>query len=536
MKHKNLLIYFNIFLLTLTIAFSNIYSNFAMAETNAETTTETTTEAPSVIHNFCESEKQLDIKARAAILVDADTGVVLYEKNADEVLYPASITKIMTALLGCEYGDEGRYDETITHSENAINGIGYGSSTMGMLIGEQISLEDCLYGIIMCSANEACMALAEHISGSVDGFVSMMNERAADLGCTNTHFANPHGFHDPDHYTTARDMSIITREAIKNEKFSEIWGTMLRTLPPTNLVNEPRGLVNKAKILDDESQYYYPYIKGAKTGFHDEALNTLVTYAEKDGAKLISVVMKDMGAPFAYSDAKLLFDYGFTQYSKASLYDGSGFSAEIPVVQTYNGREYSLGSITAAIEGNFETMVPTPINKDNITAESVLEEKLEAPVAIGDIVGTLKLSYEGTQMGEMDIVASTSIEKTADNEMAKKELMLNIKLYGKKILKYGCIVLGVIIVLIILIKILRAVFKSRRKKKRRLKKSAQSRKRISENKKRSTTAGKRVSENKNRMVNTQKRPIQKRPSQKRKRPQQETPVRKVKNRPNNTEE
>ncbi len=513
MKHKNLLIYFNIFILTLTIAFSNIYCNFAMGETNVETTTETTTEAPSVIHNFCESEKQLDIKARAAILVDADTGVVLYEKNADEVLYPASITKIMSALLGCEYGEEGKFNETVTHSENAINGIGYGSSTMGMKIGEQISLEDCLYGIMMCSANEACMALAEHIAGSVDKFVDMMNERAKEIGCTNTHFTNPHGFHDPDHYTTARDMSIITREAIKNEKFSEIWGTMLRTLPPTNLVNEQRGLVNRAKILDDESQYYYPYIKGAKTGFHDEALNTLVTYSEKDDARLISVIMKDAGAPLAYSDTKLLFDYGFTQYSKADLYNGSEFSAEIPVVQTYNNSEYPLGEINASINGNFEKTVPKPINKDSITVEPVLEEKLEAPVAIGDVVGKLKIIYEDTEIGEMDVTASASIEKLSNSEMAKKVLVANIKYYGKKIVKYVGIVLGALIIFIILIKIIRVIFRQKKKKKRRRKKSAKSKKKVSN---RNGSNKRQVNSNKNLSKN---RPV-------RKRPQSERPVRK----------
>ncbi len=390
---------------------------------------------------------------------------MLYEKNADEVLYPASITKIMTALLGCEYG-EGKYDEIVTHSENAINGIGYGSSTMGMQVGEQITLEDCLYGIMMCSANEACMALAEHVSGSVDEFVNMMNERAEKLGCTNTHFANPHGFHDPNHYTTARDMALITEEAVKNEKFSEIWGTMLRTLPATNLVSEPRGLVNRAKILDDESQYYYPYIIGAKTGFHDDALNTLVACAEKDGAKIISVVMKDLGAPLAYADTKTLLDYGFTQYANAELYNGEDFSQSIPVVQTYNGTEYSLGSVNAVVKGSFEKMVPTPINNESISVEPELNEKLEAPVNEGDVVGKMIISYDSTEIGEMDIVAASSVEKLSDNELSKRELIANVKYYGIKAAKYACVGIAAIIVLIILIRIIRRIFRGKKKKRK----------------------------------------------------------------------
>lgn len=456
MTHKNHIYYFNIFILTITIVFSNIFNINAFAET--ESSTEATTEAPSIINNYCEPSKTVDVSARAAIIADADTGIVLYEKNADEVLYPASITKIMTALLGCEYG---KFDETITHSENAINGIGYGSSTMGMEIGEQISLEDCLYGIMMCSANEACMALAEHISGTVDAFVAQMNSRAEALGCTNTHFANPHGFHDENHYTTARDMSLITLEAIKNEKFCEIWGTMLRTLPPTNIVNEPRGLVNRAKILDDESQYYYPGILGAKTGFHDEAKNTLVAYAEKDNKKLITVVMKCDGAANAYGDTKILMDYGFTQYENKLVYDGSDFSQSVNAIQTYNNIAYPMGNVDALVTDKLEMLLPKSADMTKITTEAVLEDRVEVPVAAGDVIGTMKVFYDGNEFGQLDIVSNTDIARLDDREMAKRELWNEVKYWGKIALIYGGIALVVIIIFILIV---RSIIKSRRKK------------------------------------------------------------------------
>lgn len=470
MKYKNYLLYFNIFILTLTIAFSNICTNFVMAETTTEPATETTTEQPSIIHNYCNPSDPLTaIHARAAILVDADTGIVLYEKNADEVLYPASITKIMTTLLGCEYGDKGKYKETVTHSTNAINGIGYGSSTMGMQIGEQISFEDCLFGIMMCSANEACMALAEHIAGSVQGFVDMMNERAKAIGCQHTHFANPHGFHDPNHYTCARDMALITREALKNKKFSEIWGTMLRTLPATNLVKEPRGLVNRAKILDDESQYYYSYVKGAKTGFHDDALNTLVAYAEKDDAKLISVVLKDLGAPLAYADTKALLEYGFGQYTDTVLYEGKNYSGTVKLVQTYNGKEYYIGTADAIIKKDFSAKVPKPFDKNNITAKAKLEDKIELPLKEGDVLGKMTFTYDGLKMGECNIVAAASAEKLSNKEMAKKELLDTIKTYTSKFGTIVAVLAAIFVVLIIIIIIIRKVVKAkRRKKKKRL--------------------------------------------------------------------
>lgn len=471
MTYKNLIIYFNIFILTITIAFSNIYTNFSYAETTTqaqtsattEASTETTTEAPSVIKNYCESDKQLNVQARAAILVDANTGLTLYEKNADEVLYPASITKILTSLIACEYG---KFDELVTHSDNAINGIGYGSSTMGMVVGETISLREALYGILMCSANETCMAVAEHISGTVDAFVQKMNEKAAELGCTNTHFANPHGFHDPNHYTTARDMSKITMAAVKNETFSKIWGTVVHTLPATNKVNEPRGLYNKAKILDDESQYYYPYILGAKTGFHDEALNTLVCCAEKDGVKLITVIMKDHGANLAYADTKLLFDYGFTQYETKTVYTGSGYSGEIPTVQQYKGNQFEIGTVKTEVSGEISALVPKFIDESSVTATPQLDENVELPVKKGDVVGKMLVSYNDYELGELNITAAADADRADTMTMALKWLKLLAVNYSKPALIFAIPIVGVLIVLWIIIKIIRAIARSRRRKKR----------------------------------------------------------------------
>ena len=339
MQHKTLTSNSIIFLMILIVVFSSFSINFVLAEPTSEQSVEATTDS-QVINNYTEPGKTLDLKDEGAIVIDAETGLVIYEKNPDERLYPASITKIMTTLLACEYG---KYDEVVIHSDNAINGIGYGSSTMGMQVGEQISLESALYGIMMYSANETSMAVAEHISGSVDKFVEMMNNRAKELGCTGTHFANPHGFHDPNHYTTPRDMSLITKEAVKNEDFTKFWGTVDYTLPKTNLVDYERHLHTKVKMLDKNSDYYYQYAIGAKTGFHDDAMNTLVACAVKDGKKVIAVAMKDPGYVAAYADVQLLCEYAFTQFENKQLYDGAEYTDTVSLYQKYNKVDYVKG-------------------------------------------------------------------------------------------------------------------------------------------------------------------------------------------------
>ena len=268
------------------------------ADVANDATTETTTEGTGVGENktgvVSPEGTQLDIAAEACILIDADTGIILYEKNSHERLYPASITKVLTTLLAVEYG---KFDETVTHSHNAVFGIGYGSSHIGMDEGEEVNFRDALYGILLESANEVCMAIAEHIDGDVDTFVEHMNTRAKELGAKDTHFANPHGFHDDNHYTTAYDMSLFVRAAVSNPDFLEIFSTVDHTIPATNK-NVERPLHNKDRMMRPTSEYYYENIIGGKTGYTTEAGNTLVTYAGKDDIKLITVVMNDPGAQY----------------------------------------------------------------------------------------------------------------------------------------------------------------------------------------------------------------------------------------------
>ena len=256
--------------------------------------------------------------AESAVVMDLDSGTFLYSKNMDVVKYPASITKIMTTLLAIENAGP---NERVTFSENAIYGIERNSSHIGIRVGEILSMDECWYGMMLESANEVCLAVAEHIGGSVDGFVELMNQKAAELGCTNTHFTNPNGLPDENHYTTARDMALIAQAAYANKTFRQICQTQYYCIPTTNVCGEKRWLSNHHKMLP-EGIYAYEGCTGGKTGFTQAALNTLVTYAERDGRRLVCVSLRTNGAQI-YTDTASLLDYGFQNFQNITVFSRS---------------------------------------------------------------------------------------------------------------------------------------------------------------------------------------------------------------------
>ena len=234
------------------------------------------------------------------------TGKVLYGKNENTTYYPASITKLMTALLVAE---RCNLDDTVSFSAKATTNLESGAVTINMTEGDKMTVRQCLYALLLKSANEVGNALAEHVAGSNEAFAKMMNERAASLGCTNTHFANPHGLNDPDHYTTPYDMALIARAAFENETVKTIAGTRTYTLPATK--KNPSGLTVTMghKMINPNDSRYYEGILGGKTGYTSKAGNTLATVVERDGVRLIAVVMKSRSTH--YTDTKALLDYGY---------------------------------------------------------------------------------------------------------------------------------------------------------------------------------------------------------------------------------
>lgn len=253
------------------------------------------------------SVSEPQIQAQGAVVIDAATGQILYGKNANTKYYPASITKLMTALLVIENCD---LDGTVTFSKTATTNLEAGAVSLGMVEGDQLTVRQCLYALLLKSANEVGNALAEYVSGSISAFADLMNKKAAALGCTNTHFVNPHGLNDPNHYTTPYDMALIGRAAFANSTLREIDTTLSYKLPATKK-NEAMTITMGHKMLYPNDSRYYEGIIGGKTGFTSLAGNTLVTGAERNGVRLVAVVMKANGTH--YTDTKALLDYGFAK-------------------------------------------------------------------------------------------------------------------------------------------------------------------------------------------------------------------------------
>ncbi len=297
---------------------------FASQPTVTYATEATVSAAPDAVHSATYSQAAdtdsikgwpagPSIEGQSAVLMDAVTDTILYSKNANDKLYPASITKIMTALLACENLD---INDTITMSQEAAYGIEAGSSTIYAETGEVFTVEQALMALMLESANEMALALAEKTSGSVKKFVELMNQRAAQLGCKNTHFNNPNGLPDETHYTTAGDMMKIAKAAWYNPLYRKFVTTQVYEVPPTNMQPETRYFLNHHKMMAGQS-YAYDGVLGGKTGYTTDAGNTLVTYAKRGNSILIAVVLNSTNG--AFPDTASLFDYGFGNFEKVDL-------------------------------------------------------------------------------------------------------------------------------------------------------------------------------------------------------------------------
>lgn len=264
-----------------------------------------------------------EIQSASAVLMDLDSGEILYGKEDQTARYPASTTKLMTALLALEHS---KLDETVTFSSDAVFKNETNSSHIARDVGEQMSMEQTLYGVLLASANECAYAIAEHVGADMGGdyntFIQAMNDRAKELGCVNTHFVNSSGLHDDQHYTCAYDLALIAREAYQNETIRKMVGTRRYEIPPTNKHAEPTPLNNTHAMLsaNKTSKFLYDGCQGGKTGYTDEARHSLVTYVERDGRKLVCVSMCAEGND-SYKDTIALMDWGLANFHKVSLED-----------------------------------------------------------------------------------------------------------------------------------------------------------------------------------------------------------------------
>ncbi len=266
----------------------------------------------NLIENWPEGPQ---IGAASAVLMEADSGIILYEKNIHEKNYPASTTKLMTCLLAMEK-ENVSLNDMVPFSVDAVYSVPWDGSNMGMDAGEAMTLEECLYGILVLSANEVSNAVGEYISGDAQSFVQLMNDRALELGCTDTHFNNAHGYTDPEHYTSAHDLALIGREFFKHELLCKMSRTRLYHWYPTSTQPDDIYLASKNYFLTGE--YYCEGLVGSKTGFTDESRQCLVTCAERNGMTLICVIMKEE-TPYQYDDTLALFNYGFNNFEKIKV-------------------------------------------------------------------------------------------------------------------------------------------------------------------------------------------------------------------------
>lgn len=329
----------------------------------------------------------------SAIVMEMSTGTILYEKNSTEKLYPASITKIMTVMIALE---NSSLDEIVTFSDAAIDNTE--GSGIARDYGEQMTMEDCLYAIMLASANECAYAVAEHVAGDIETFAEMMNAKAAELGCVNTHFVNPHGLHDENHYTCSYDMALIGQAAYANETFRIITGTKARMIPPTNKHEEETPLQNHNKLLHryQSGNYVYEYCTGGKTGYTTDANSTLVTFAEKDGMALVSVVM-NTDRTSEWTDSIAMFNYGFDNFHMVSVAENE---TKYDVQKEVN--DGGLGGNQPFVMLDTGANIILPKTAEFSEAKSVIAYNNE----VSEVAGTITYTYADRVVGTADIVAT----------------------------------------------------------------------------------------------------------------------------------
>ncbi len=344
------------------------------------------------------------LSCKSAVVMELSSGLVLYSLNMHKKRYPASITKILTAMLTAESCSPS---EVVTFSETAAYGIEPGSSTIFTDPGEKMTIEQCLYAIMLESANEVCLGVGEHISGSIEKFVKRMNQRVAELGLKGTHFNNPNGLPDPKHYTTAYDMACIARAAMQNPTFQKVASTRSYLMAPTNTHKKERVWNNHHQMINgyEHPEYEYKYCIGGKTGYTHAAGNTLVTFAEKDGMQLVCVVMKssnpDYGEPNEYSDTIQLLNFGFENYRKYQI-DGGNVKDSGELFTNY-GSYFNSEESPVHLKSEPSIVLPKGV-KPSAAKQKVTYDKGKT-IAEGDnVIGCVTYTYGGKTVGSTDVI------------------------------------------------------------------------------------------------------------------------------------
>ena len=354
-----------------------------------------------------------NLTSEAAILMDQSTGKILFEKNSTKKMYPASTTKILTAVLTIE---NVGLDDEVTVSENAVTSIPEGYVTADLQVGEVLTVEQLLEILLLHSANDAAVALAEYVGGTVDSFVSMMNTKVNELGLSSTHFTNPYGKQDPDHYTTAYDLAIIMKYCMDNDEFRKIAGSASCAIPATNM-HEPRKYASSNKMIDPSDENYYPSITAGKTGFTTEAGECFISCSYKNDVELIAVVLGGEGVDdpsVRFADTRALYEYGYSNYSLKNIIDTDDIVYQMQIrnatKETKNLNLIAKNSIKALVKNDFQGTSLTP----EVTLKS---EDISAPIEEGEVLATAKYTIDGEDY-KVDLIADHDVEKSKTLNMA----------------------------------------------------------------------------------------------------------------------
>lgn len=370
------------------------------------------------ITSFASESTELETYSPACILIESSTGKIIYEKNAYEKLYPASTTKIMTAILtleNCELTD------VATASYNSVYSIPAGYTNANIQVGEELTIDQLLHVLLIPSANDAAVVLAEHIAGSVDNFANMMNEKAKELGCLNTHFVNPNGIHNEEHFSTAYDLSLMARYAMQNSIFRNIVYSTHYTLPATNKYSKADRVFNTTNELlrednrDRVDNYYYPYANGIKTGYTDPAKNCLVSSAKRDGLEFIAVVLGAERTPNGLNaraiDSKNMFEYAFNTYTIKKINDENAILKQIEIPNATKDTK----SLNVIVKDSI-SVIDKKDNPNELTPNIEFTPNLKAPISKGSIIGKISYTVE-------DITYSTDL--IAGNDVIELKFLEN---------------------------------------------------------------------------------------------------------------
>ena len=375
-----------------------------------------------------------DIASDTGILMDADTGTVLFDKGGDQQRYPASITKIMTLLVAVE---NSSMDEQVTFTETGVRNVAADSSNINSKVGEVMTMQDCLHALMIISANDAAAQIAEHVGGTEQNFIDMMNQRAAEIGCTNTHFTNSSGLPDENHYSSAKDMALIFREGLKNKDFRSVIGDADYTIQPTNMTSDKRVMHTHHPMFAPESDIYYPGCIGGKTGFTNLAAHTLVTAVEQNGTTYIAVVMHGVELSTCCLDSKALFDYGFGNFTKTAVDGGSVIlpkgmdvnalttkseSSNGKIETVYYAGDHQVG--TSTVDETAATATPTPETAASETTGDTLNQSGESDNADISETSSSEVSQNSKSTQDTQSTTTGKVSETKGVPALRKILLM----------------------------------------------------------------------------------------------------------------